>query len=391
MFSWRRTSPRRWWWGVVVIFLVACSQVEPRIPVVLTTFPVEIGAPEDIVVNSRTGYVYIMNRGNRVGVLKDLEQVALLETSTDLFVEPNDLAVDEERNWVYVVNKDGDSIAVIKDTEVVAIVEAAGRQPEAVAVEPISGWAYVVGRYRQEPPRGEEPVVGGHVTILNGPERVGTISLGAISAHDVVVDPVHGYVYVAGWQETDASPIGHPTKGVIVVFEGLEEIARLETLLPVNTLDVNPETGEVYASGADQRLYRFKKGKLLDTIDLIEGNGSIRNLRVHPETGDVYLVAWREEAEVIVVRGRRVIARIPSEGSILKMTVDPVSGNVYVADFWYNTVTVIHGTEVIATIETGLYPYGIGVNAANGQVYIANTNEGTVTVLGLPEATTSEP
>ncbi len=366
----------------IALFLVACQQEEPQIPVVITKIPVEIGAAEDVAINSRTGYVYIMNKGNRVGVLKDLEQVALLETGTDLFVEPNDLAVDEEHNWVYVVNRADDSVAIIQDKEATAIVETAGGYPQEVAVEPNSGWAYVVGPYRAGSPLGGEAVVEGHVTVLDGPEVVGTIFLEDIAAWHVVADPVNGYVYVAGSQPTNENPVG---KGVVVVFKGLEEVARLETLLPVDVMDTNPKTGEAYASGADQRLYRFKEGKLLDSIDLIDGNGSIRNMRVHPKTGDIYLVNWGEQTEVIVVRGRKVIARIPLEGANLKMAIDPVSGNVYVADFWFNTVSVIHGTGVIATLETGLYPYGIAANSANGRVYISNTNEGTVTVLGLPE------
>lgn len=369
----------------MALFLVACVQEEPQIPVVITTIPVEIGAAEDIAINSRTGYVYIINKGNRVGVLKDLEQVALLETGTDLFVEPNDLAVDEEHNWVYVVNRADDTVAIIQNTEVVAIVEAAGRYPQEVAVEPNSGWAYVVGPYRTGSPLGGEAVIEGHVTVLDGPEVVGTILLEGIAAWHVTADPVDGYVYMAGSQLTDDSPIGHPEKGVIVIFKGLDEVARLETLLPVYTMDVNPKTGEVFASDGGHQLYHFKQGKLLTVTEVVEGNDSIRNLRVHPETGDVYLVNWGEQTEIVVVRGRNEIARIPVGGSSLKMAIDPMSGNVYVADFWFNTVAVIHGTEVTATLETGLYPYGIAVNPANGRVYISNTNEGTVTVLGFED------
>ncbi len=371
----------------MALFLVACVQKEPQIPVIITTIPVEIGAAEDIAINSRTGYVYIINKGNRVGVLKDLEQVALLETGTDLFVEPNDLAVDEEHNWVYVVNRADDTVALIQDTEVVAIVEVVGRYPQEVAVEPNSGWAYVVGPYRAGSPLGGEAVIEGHVTVLDGPEVVGTVLLEDIAAWHVTADPVDGYVYVAGWQLTDDSPIGHPTKGIVVVLNGLEEVARYETIFPPQSgdhiMDVDQKTGNVFLID-DETIIQFSKGNLTDTIPMGKV-GYIRNLRVHPQTGDIYLVAWGEQTEVLVVQGKEITAKIPIEGTALKMAIDPVSGNVYVADFWFNTVTVIQGTEVIATLETGLYPYGIAVNSANGQVYISNTNEGTVTVLGFQE------
>jgi DNA-binding beta-propeller fold protein YncE len=383
--------PHKMGWTIVhlllALFLVACQEKEPQIPVVVTKIPVEIAAPESIAVNSRTGYVYIINRGNQVGVLKDSEQVALLETGTDLFVEPNDLTVDEERNWVYVVNKYGNSIAVIRDTGIVAIIEAAGREPRRVTVEPNSGWAYVVGPYRKEPPLGEQPVVEGHVTVLNGPELVGTIFLGDLDVRQVVADPVNGYVYVAGSQLTNGSQMENPSKGVVVVIKGLEEIARYETNSPPQSgdhvMDVDQKTGDVFLID-NETIVQFSEGELSRTISIMD-QGYIRNLRVHPETGDIYLVAWGEQTEVIIVREKDVVAKIPIEGTALKMAIDPVTGNVYVADFWFNTVTVIHGTEVIATLETGLYPYGIAVNSANGQVYISNTNEGTVTVLGFQD------
>jgi DNA-binding beta-propeller fold protein YncE len=325
----------------------------------------------------------ILDDDNRIGIVKDLEQVATLDL--ELGTHTKDLAIDEARNWVYVVNESNDSIVVIQDTKITAIVEAAGRYPQEVTVEPNSGWAYVVEPYRAGSPLGGEAVIEGHVTVLNGPEVVGTILLEDIAAWHVAADPVDGYVYVAGSQLTDDSPIGHPEKGVIVVFKGLDEVARLETLLPVDVMDANSETGEVYASDGGHQLYHFKQGKLLTVTEVVEGNDSIRNLRVHPETGDVYLVNWGEQTEVIVIRGRNEIARIPVRGSSLKMAIDPMSGNVYVADFWFNMVAVIHGTEIIATLETGLYPYGIAVNPANGWVYVSNTNEGTVTVLGFQD------
>jgi YVTN family beta-propeller protein len=66
------------------------------------------------------------------------------------------------------------------------------------------------------------------------------------------------------------------------------------------------------------------------------------------------------------------------------MAIDPLTGNVYVANFDGNSVTTIHGTEVLTTTQVGWYPYGIGINPTNGWVYVANINDGTVSVLGYP-------
>jgi DNA-binding beta-propeller fold protein YncE len=186
---------------LLVLFLAACQEEEPQIPIALTKVPVDVYGPTDIAVNSNTGYVYILDDDNRIGILKELEQVATLDL--ELGTHTNDLAIDEDRNWVYVVNKSNDTIVVIRDTEIVAIVEAAGREPRRVTVEPNSGWAYIVGPYRKEPPLGEPPVSEGHVTVLNWPELVGTIFLGDLNVRQVVADPVNGYVYVAGLEPSD--------------------------------------------------------------------------------------------------------------------------------------------------------------------------------------------
>ncbi len=361
---------------LTALLLAACQKAEPRIPVVLATFPVEISGPTDIAVNPDTSYVYIINNANQVSVIKDLNEIALLETDSDRSVNNIDMAIDEVRGWVYVVNKYSDSVAVMRDTEVVAVLETAGRQPHEVAIDPQSGWAYVVSPYsRKTSSPGERPTTEGNVTVIIGTEIIGTIPLGEVRATHVVADPVHSYVYVGTvW-------------GTVIVLKGMEEIARYETGSSVNAMDVNSQTGDVYVTGGDQRLYRFKQGKLVDDVKVMEGDGSIGNMQVHPATGDVYLVTWGGfgDTKVVVVRGSRVIASIPVSASSSKMDIDPLSGNVYVADFWNDLVTVVHGTEVAATFETGWYPYGVGVNPANGRVYISNTNEGTITVLGFAE------
>lgn len=355
-----------------LLLLIACQKEELRIPIILATFPVEISGPTDIAVNSRTGYVYIINNANHVSVIKDIDEVALLETDSARSVNAIDMAIDEERGWVYVVNKYSDSVAVIRDTEIVAVLETAGRQPHEVAIDPNSGWAYVVSPYSRQNP-GERPITEGNVTVINGAEVIGIIPLGEVRATHVVADPVHGYIYVGTvW-------------GTIIVLKGMEEAARYETGSSVGAMDRNPQTGDVYMTNGDQHLYHFKEGGLVDKIRVTEGNDSIRSMQVNPTTGDVYLINWGEQTEVIIVRSSRVIGHVPVGPGGLKMAIDSVNGNVYVTDFWSDTVTVIHDTKVIATFKTGKYPYGIGVNTASGQVYISNTNEGTITVLGLPK------
>ncbi len=355
-------------WSLILL-IAGCQADEPRIPVVLAEIPFDPAHPVKVAVNSRTGYVYIANGGYHVGVLRGLEQIATLDTGG---VEPDSLAVDEERDWVYVVNKSSDDVAVIRGTEVITIVEAAGRAPSDVAVEPQSGWAYVVSGYRKFPPRGQAGVVEGNVSVISGTETIGTISLGRVFAERVIVEPTSGYIYVGG------------LSGEVIVIQGMTEIARFQAGSSINAMDVNSRTGDVYVTGSDLKLYQFRGAEFITTTRVAEGNGSIFGMCVNSITGDVYLV--NTGREVIVVHDMQIIERVQDIGrSAKKMTIDPLTGNVYVADFLNNTVTVIHDTKVITTFDVGWYPYGIGVNPANGWVYVSNTNDSTVTILGYQE------
>jgi len=329
-----------------------------------------VGNPEDVAANSRTGHVYVIDGTRHVSVFQEDEHLAALPMKHNAI---SSLAVDEERNWVYVTNAYEDSIVVIRGTEVITTLETVGREPTDVAVEPESGWAYVVSGYRKLPPFGEPPIVEGNVTVISGDRVVGVVPLGDVVARHVVADPVNGYVYVGC------------VKGDVVVLKGMEEVARFNVGSTATAMDVDPRTGEVYvlySAPGDRSLSQFRRGELIATIGVESKGGAPRNLRVHPVTGDVYVVDFTRQ-KVIVVRDMEVIAQVPVGWSPLKMAIDPLTGNVYVANFMDDTVTVIHGTEVLATIDVGWYPYGIGVNPANGWVYVSNTNDHTVTVLGF--------
>lgn len=347
----------------------------PRVMGTISLYP-PAGNPEDVAANAMTGRVYVVDGSRHVSVLHGDELVTTLSVGNQ---SRPALAVDEERDWVYVVNAYDDSVTVIRGTEIITTLETAGREPTDVAVEPVSGRAYVVSGYRKFPPFGEVPVVEGSVSVLDGDQVVGVIPLGDVVVQHVVVDAVGGYVYAGGFSGSLADIVGK-----VVVIKGMEEVARFDVGSAVKAMDVDPRTGDVYVLSAFGYLTRVQGLEMKNTIEVEGEGGTVRNMRVHPLTGDVYVVDFTR-GEVVVVRDMEVIDRLPVGWSPLKMVIDPLTGNVYVANFMDDTVTVIHGTEVLATIDVGWYPYGIGVNPANGWVYVSNTNDHTVTVLGFRE------
>ena len=147
-------------------------------------------------------------------------------------------------------------------------------------------------------------------------------------------------------------------------------------VLGIRAIDVNPSTGDVYAVHP-RGFYHLRAGKLIDSLEL-----TAFNVKVNPRTGDVYALV--DLQNLAVVRDMKVIARLPLNRSPRKMAADPVTGNVYIADFRDNSVAVIRGTEVITTYQVGWYPYGLGVDPRNGRLYVSNTNEGTVSIFEPP-------
>jgi YVTN family beta-propeller protein len=349
--------------------LVAC-QPQVRVPEVMATVDIEPYEPTDVAVNSKTGEIYILSAATHVAVLKGTEQIASLPTGGRRSIN---LAVDEERGWVYVVNQYTHDVTVIRNNEVITNVKPVGLQPQNVALSQ-DGLAYVASGYEDSP---DGPIVAGNVTVISGTQVMGSIPLGHEIPTKVLLEPISGDIYIGG--------VG----GKVIVLRGMEEVARFDIDSPIKALDVNPRTGEVYAlnhrTKPAQQLHLFKDAQLIKSLEVQGEGGLISNMRVHPVTGDVYVVDPVRQ-EVVVVRENEVIARIPAGLGAEKMVIDPVTGNVYVANYFGDDVTVIHGTKVIATIDVGWYPFGIGVNPANGWVYVSNTNDGTVTVLGFPEA-----
>jgi DNA-binding beta-propeller fold protein YncE len=328
----------------------------------------------EVAINSRTGYVYVI-QSHQVAVLKGTELVSQLKTGGQ---DSEHLAIDGANGWVYVTHQSSNDVAVIRGTEIITRIAAVGRlYPNAIVVEPRSGWAYIASGYRKTTKPDEDPV-DGNILVIKGDQVIGNIALGRRLLTHIVADSVGGYLYTGG------------TGGDVVVIKELKEVTRFEQEKiggiggSIRAMEVNPKTGEVYVVDGNDGLRRFKAGKLIDKIEVKRGPAL---LKVHPQTGDVYIAfggqGW---GQVVVYRDMKEIAQIEvGKGPVYGyMTVDPLTGNVYTANSYDSSVSVINGTELLFTRKVGQYPYGIAANPVNGWVYVSNFNDGTVSVLGYP-------
>lgn len=364
------------------LFLSGCQVAPtttpiPRVPEIMKTVKVKlIGGDGVVAVNGRTGYTYVAGRF-RVTVLKGTEIVGEVETGGDTALS---MAVDETNDLVYVVNQYSDNVTVIHGTERIGIVPTVGKQPTSVAIEPRSGFAYVVSLYRSRPLGAD---VEGNILVLSSTRVIDNLKLeGRVFPWYVIADPFGNYVY--------AIDLG----GKIAVLKELRTVASYDLKTDMIGADVNTRTGEVYILG-HQTLFRFKDGRLLDSIEL-GSTPVIWSISVHPITGDVYVARGGIDpgsGRVLVLRNMKIIAEVQREIGPAVLAADPLTGNVYAANFWDGTdsVTVINGTQKLATIKVGWHPYKIAVNPANGWVYVSNINDSTVTILGYPQNKSTVP
>ncbi len=360
---------------LTITALLSSCQSAPRVPEVIGKVPVQvIGDIGAMVTNAQTGYIYFA-RGNYLTILKGAEIVREAKTMGQNVAS---MAIDEMNDLVYVVSEYSDNVTVIHGTDVIGVIQTVSHRPRGVAVESKSRYAYVVSGHRNVPPN-EDPVES-NILVLNGTQVIENLKVsGRVLLREVVADSIGGHIYAGG--STD-----------IVVFKGLQEVARhkIPSLDGIShSLDINPRTGEVYAFAA-KKLYRFKDGKLVDSVNLNPNMGNVWEIRVQPATGAVYISHngyARDQGHILVVREMQVIGEI-KVGGLSSLAVDPLTGNVYAADFGSyseTVVTVINGTQVLGTIKVGGMPYKIDVNPTNGWVYVSNTQGGTVTVLGYPD------
>jgi YVTN family beta-propeller protein len=307
-------------------------------------------------------------------VVSGTEQIAVLESGGEYAVS---IAADSTQGWVYVVNRYTDNVTVIRGTEVITTLETFGSDPLDVAIDPGTGWAYVVSPYRKKA-FGEMPNRDGNVLVISGTQIIDNIQITSTVVQQVEVDSKQGYVYICTQTTLQDGP---DITGTVLVFRNLAKIGAYPLRGPAKDVSVNPNTGDVYILTSFD-LYHFKDGHFVDSIEV---PGHLWAMRVHPSTGDVYVARGSNvDSVILVLRDMQVVAEVPAGGGPAKMAVDPFTGNVYVANYEDDTVTVINGTEQLGVIKVGWYPYGIGVNPTNGWVYVSNINDGTISVLGYP-------
>ena len=105
---------------------------------------------------------------------------------------------------------------------------------------------------------------------------------------------------------------------------------------------------------------------------------------VNPVTNQIYVANFGGNNVSVIDGATHTAIATPSVGTNPgAVAVNPVTNQIYVANLGGNTVSVIDGSThaVIATPAVGSFPYAVAVNPVTNQIYVANNGGNNLSVI----------
>jgi DNA-binding beta-propeller fold protein YncE len=298
----------------------------------------------------------------------------------------DDVAVDPERNRIYVVSNEYDAEKVFivdGSTNTVTDTIVVGEHIYGVGVNPTTDRIYL--SISSTP---EGPLAG--VQVIDGQTKTVLEHIEGIWGH-VAVDPVANRIFT------------HDTSGyndLLAIIDGAShEVSTvnvgsssyIEKFIP----EVNPQTGLVYVTyGGDDKVTVVDPGAKTVVTKIDIGAWPGRPV-VNPETNRIYLQNLVAN-EIVVVEGssHSVVARIPGTGEHL--AVNPVTNRLYRSK--QGDIDVIDGTtnSVVSTFtwseeEWGNYVRVMAVNPQANRLYIGGSVQSNEVVVVVQDGGAAPP
>ena len=282
--------------------------------------------------------------------------------------EPHGIAVDSQRDLVYVANHRGGSVSVLDGSaaaviRTISLGNASGSN--GAALDPVAGLLYVANKYTGNVSR---------ALVEDGQPPTG-IPVGA-QPDGVAVDPATGTVYVANFGN-----------GTLTLLDGITGAVRRTVTSggEPSFIALDPARSRFYVThhlDATIGSYDLTAGDLLSTLPT---GGGPYGLALDAGRGRLY-TANRDGRSVTIVdvTAGAVVKHMPLDCTPYQVAVNSASGHLFVvcADdrqlhvydqdttLWLGWVSVGRGAEE-----------GIAVDAASGRVYVSNRDDDSVTVI----------
>lgn len=357
--------------------------VTPAIVGGLTAVPV-LFAPDSIAFDPADGELYVADAGSGY--------VSIVDGTTDQDLgavpvgsDPVDVVFDPANGDLYVANLASENVSVIDGAtnRVVSTVNLSVA-PGYLGVDPVSGDVYV-------------PTANGALFVIAGSNNsvVATFPGGVGYPSDLglapapVYDRANGNVYAIGVSGLNATC--GCAKGFVLVLNGthLTTVATVSTGLNPTALAVAGADSAVYVASAYSGVLSIispSSSSVTGTIGGFHGPGW---LEYDPRTTDLYVGNGGENVGVVATATGSLIASVPATPG--PMVIDPslgildmVSGGSLLQPSTTTVISLATNT-IVADVANGYVSFAspaIGLDPVTGNVYVANPGSFNLTVVG---------
>jgi len=351
-----------------------------------TSVPVGL-APIAVAVNPVTNKIYVANRGNALmNIRGNVTVIDGATNSTTTVTDPNAtfpsaVAVNPLTNQIYVTNSSHNVTVIDGNTNSTATVtDPNAAFPVAVAVNSVTNKIYVANANS-----GNVTVIDGATNSTTSVPVTSTSTLGPVA---VAVNAVTNQIYVANNGIIRLSN----NVGNVTVIDGATNstttVSDPNAITPV-ALAVNTSTDKIYVAnegnypGANHGNVTVIDGAT-NSITTITDPNALAPLDVAVDSGSNQI--WVTNGNSSTLSGNGGITLIDgATNSTTTITdpnaktdtpaavaVDPLTGNIYVANVISSNVTVIHGaTPVDPPVSVAISPASANVTEGGSQVFTA--------------------
>ena len=358
----RRTAVLAAMGGLVVLLVLLtgpglmASPSLDDVPTVVTTVLTGIGdannGPEGIAVDTDRNQIFVSNsKSNAVYVIDGNTNQVVQTITHGSLAAPWGAAYNKANGRVYVASNARNSVVIINAATYQVEGEIGDQTlnfPDQVLADPQSNLIYVSNSN------------GGYVTVINGVNNTIAARFFAIlpNPHGMAIDNFRSRLYLGNlffW------PGSGPD--FVVAFSSLSfsEVMRRNGIAGASGIAVRPMNGNVYIAQnfSDDNIWRVAVVNPIN-MDFVVPFPGVR------------------------INGRNPMGVVYANGS----------DRVYVNGYGSNTVDVIDAStnSVVATLPVGAYPAsGIGYNPATGRVYVANRSGSVTIIQDTPTGPTATP
>ena len=261
---------------------------------------------------------------------------------------------------IYAVDEHGGAITVIDPATNSTARVRVGSGPEAVAVNSVTGRAYVANSS------------DGTVSVLDGGKNIviATVKAGP-----------HPYVLAVN-EKTDKVYVTNTFSDAVGVIDGATDAVKLMKLGSADNIVADSGRSRIFLLGYEDPAVRILDGET-DSVEKINIGKHLWGMAVNSAMGDAYFTRI-QDGELVALDAASHRMTAVAVGSLpCAVAVDAKTNTVYVANYGDDTVTVIDGgrLQAIATVRVGRHPQAIAIDPQTDMVYVANTHADTVTVI----------